>query len=320
MTVLIPEKIHEAGISYLRERGYRVMVDTGADHASLLARIQEADAAIIRGAVIDREILQAGAPRLKVVARHGIGWDNVDVQTADRLGIYVTFTPQASIHAVAEHAVALLLAMAKHLKSADQSVREGRWLEFKQHCIGKELRDCVLGLIGVGRIGREVADIAAGGFGMKVLAFDPFANLSQLPSHITLLPSREAVLQQSDFVSLHLPLTEDTRRTVDSTFFLQMKEGAILINTSRGEIVDQDALLSAVRSGQVGGAALDVMDPEPLPKDHPLGKEPRLLLTPHYATLTETTQIRLAVDAARCVHAVLSGEVPPWSVNHPEVR
>lgn len=318
MKVLIPEGIHQAGVAWLEERGYEVVSRTGADHDSLMREIMDSDAAIIRGAVIDEAILKQGAPRLKVIARHGIGYDNVDIAAAEKLGIYVTFTPQASIRTVAEHTIALIMAKAKHLKESDAYVRAGKWGEFKCCYVGTELGDSILGLIGLGRIGNEVAKIAALGFGMQVVAFDPYARKENLPEYVQLCATREEVLTQADFVSLHFPLTEQTEGSVNQAFFAAMKPSAVLINTSRGEVVDQKALTEALEKGIISGAALDVMVPEPLPANHPLSEVPNLLLTPHYATITATAQQRLAVDSARCVHAVLSGNTPLWPVNHPK--
>lgn len=315
--VLIPLSIHPSGEKYLAERGYEIISKTADDEDSLIELISGADAAIIKGTRITESVLRAGLPRLKIIARHGIGCDNVDVEAAARLGIWVTVTPNASVHAVAEHAAALMLALAKHIVPGDRCTKAGRWLKFRSDYMGTELIGSTLGLIGVGRIGTLVAKIAANGFGMRVVAFDPYVESQTVDPCITLLTSEKEVLGQSDFVSLHLPLLESTREKVNSQFLSDMKTDACLINTSRGEVVCEQHLADALKSGKIRGAALDVFRQEPLGEDNLFRDLDNVILSPHFATITSATQRRLAMHSAVCVDEVLSGKTPSWPVNRP---
>lgn len=317
MRVLIPLPIHASGVNYLKEHGYTVEMGTKTDSESMKRLIKDADAAIIKGTVIDEEILQAGVPRLKVIARHGIGVDNVDVAAAEKLGIWMTITPKASIRSVAEHTIGLMLSIAKHMRQGDMYMREGRWLDFRKNFIGVELGKSVLGLIGVGRIGNEVAKIAIDGFGMRVLAYDPYARPESIYHRVTVAGSLDEVLSKSDFVSLHFPLTKNNYESINRDFFGKMNPNAFLINTARGELIKDEDLVWALENGIIRGAALDVFHNEPIGSDHPFCKLSNVLLSPHFATITETTQEQLAIDSAISVHEVLSGMKPSWPVNEP---
>lgn len=316
MRVLIPIPVRTSAEDYLRERGYEVVSNTPDNKEWLCQHIGEFDAAIIRGTRITREILEAGKPRLKLICRHGIGCDNVDVEAATELGIQVTFTPQASIHAVAEHTMALILALAKELPVGSRMVKEGKWIDFRKNYTGVELMSSTLGLIGVGRIGTLVAQAAANGFNMRVIAYDPYASPEKTNPCITLLDSREAVLSEADFVSIHTPLTPETKNSVNKDFFNCMKQGAFLVNTSRGEVVNENDLIEALKSKKLRGAALDVFCNEPLPKDNPFREFENVICSAHFATITEATLERLARDSAISVDEVLSGRSISWPVNH----
>lgn len=313
--VLIPIPVKPAAEEYLTERGYEVVSDTPTDEAWLKEHIGGFDAAIIRGTPITESILAAGLPRLRLIVRHGIGCDNVDVAAATRLGIQVTFTPAASINAVAEHTMALILALAKEIIPGSRMTKAGQWRDFRRDYEGVELMSATLGLIGVGRIGSNVAK-AAYGFGMKVIAFDPYANPDTTDPCIELVGSREAVLERADFVSVHMPLTPETRGIIDREFFAHMKNGAFFINSARGEIVNEQDLAQALRNGDIRGAALDVYCTEPLPADNLFKDLDNVICSAHFATITGATQDRLALHSAISVDEVLSGGKISWPVNH----
>lgn len=314
--VLIPIPVNAPAEEYLTAHGYEVVSGTPTDAAWLKEHIGEYDAAVIRGTHITADILEAGLPRLKLIARHGIGCDNVDVAAATRLGIQVTFTPAASTNAVAEHTMALILALAKEVIPGDRMTKAGQWKDFRRDYEGVELMSSTLGLIGVGRIGTNVAKAAAYGFGMKVIAYDPYADPRKTDPCIELLDSREAVLEQADFVSVHMPLTEETRGSIGQAFLSRMKNGAFLINTSRGEIVNEPELAAALRRHEIRGAALDVYCTEPLPADNLFRELDNVICSAHFATITGATLDRLALHSAVSVDEVLSGREISWPVNH----
>ena len=314
--VLIPIPVNAPAEEYLTAHGYEVVSGTPTDAAWLKEHIGEYDAAVIRGTHITADILEAGLPRLKLIARHGIGCDNVDVAAATRLGIQVTFTPAASTNAVAEHTMALILALAKEVIPGDRMTKAGQWAAFRRDYEGVELMSSTLGLIGVGRIGTNVAKAAAYGFGMKVIAYDPYADPRKTDPCIELLDSREAVLEQADFVSVHMPLTEETRGSIGQAFLSRMKNGAFLINTSRGEIVNEPELAAALRRHEIRGAALDVYCTEPLPADNLFRELDNVICSAHFATITGATLDRLALHSAVSVDEVLSGMEISWPVNH----
>lgn len=314
--VLIPIPVNAPAEEYLTAHGYEVVSGTPTDAAWLKEHIGEYDAAVIRGTHITADILEAGLPRLKLIARHGIGCDNVDVAAATRLGIQVTFTPAASTNAVAEHTMALILALAKEVIPGDRMTKAGQWAAFRRDYEGVELMSSTLGLIGVGRIGTNVAKAAAYGFGMKVIAYDPYADPRKTDPCIELLDSRESVLEQADFVSVHMPLTEETRGSIGRSFLSRMKKGAFLINTSRGEIVNEPELAAALRRHEIRGAALDVYCTEPLPADNLFSELDNVICSAHFATITGATLDRLALHSAVSVDEVLSGMEISWPVNH----
>ena len=314
--VLIPIPVNAPAEEYLTAHGYEVVSGTPTDAAWLKEHIGEYDAAVIRGTHITADILEAGLPRLKLIARHGIGCDNVDVAAATRLGIQVTFTPAASTNAVAEHTMALILALSKEVIPGDRMTKAGQWAAFRRDYEGVELMSSTLGLIGVGRIGTNVAKAAAYGFGMKVIAYDPYADPRKTDPCIELLDSREAVLEQADFVSVHMPLTEETRGSIGRSFLSRMKKSAFLINTSRGEIVNEPELAAALRRHEIRGAALDVYCTEPLPADNLFRELDNVICSAHFATITGATLDRLALHSAVSVDEVLSGMEISWPVNH----
>jgi D-3-phosphoglycerate dehydrogenase len=259
---------------------------------------------------VDSTALES-ADRLKVIARYGVGVDNVDLETAARKKITVTNTPHANAVSVAELTIGLLLSLARSIPEAAESVREGKWPRLH----GRVLESKVIGLIGFGSVGRAVAQRLQP-WQLTLLAFDPFGDKAVAQSSDVRLVEMEELIREADFVSLHAPLLAGTRRMVDADFLSRMKRGACLINTARGELVDQDALLSALDSGQVGGAALDVYEHEPPPADSPLRRHPRLIATPHCGAHTDGAADGMGRQSLQDCIAVLRGENPL----HPVIR
>ncbi|MEU6644111.1 hydroxyacid dehydrogenase [Saccharomonospora sp. NPDC046836] len=289
--VWIPRPVHDDGLALLRDHadvrlGYGDAATTFDDIAGQVAGI------LLRTARVDGAMMRR-APALTIIARHGVGLDTVDLDTAEQRGIVVTTTPTANTQSVAEHTIALLLAVRRGIGVAVRN--EG---DTRAAIQGRELSGSTLGLIGFGRIASRVAHIARQGFGMRVLAYDPLLPDAGIAAAGAEPAPLDRVLAQSDAVSLHVPLTERTRHLIGLAELLSMPKGGVVINTSRGGTVDEDALLSALRQGHLAGAGLDVTVLEPLPADHPLRTEPSVIITPHVGAQTAEAMRRMATDAA----------------------
>jgi lactate dehydrogenase-like 2-hydroxyacid dehydrogenase len=265
---------------------------------------------------IDGEQMDAAGPQLKVISNHAVGYDNIDIPAATARGIPVGNTPGILTETTADMAFALLMAAARRVVEGADYVRAGRWRTWgPMLMLGHDVHGATLGLVGMGRIGRAMARRAAG-FGMRVLYFDPYAPAAAgEPLGVEATESLADLLAAADFVSLHVPLGEDTRHLIDAGALAQMKSTAVLINTSRGPVVDTDALYEALAGGQIAYAALDVTDPEPLPADHKLLTLPNCVVVPHIASASWATRTRMAVMAAQNLIAGLRGERLPTCVN-----
>lgn len=287
------------------------------DYCSEAERIEaarDADAMLVRTGAITRALVEA-APRLKIVARHGVGYDAVDVAACTEHGVLVTITPDANATAVSEHALALMLAAARKLSQADAALRAGGWE--RELYLGIELAGKTLGLVGLGRVGAKVAHLA-NAFGMTVLAADPYVSAERAAAlGVTLLPLWE-MLPRCDFVSVHAPLTPETRHIIGPNTLRLLKETAILVNTARGGLVDPVAVREALETGRLAAAALDVFEQEPLAADDPLRKLPNAILTPHLGGQTAEALVNMAIAAAEAIVAVFEGRRPDGLVN-PEV-
>jgi D-3-phosphoglycerate dehydrogenase len=311
-TVLVREPIAEAGIRLLRERGFEVDVDGDSDLGEAISRY---DAIVIRSATKLTADLIERANRLKVIGRAGVGIDNVDVDAATRRGIVVANAPESTVVSAAEHTIGLLVALTRNIPQAHAALKQGRW-ERKAYG-GVELADKTLGVLGFGRIGQQVARRASG-LGMRVVAYDPFVAPDRFRElGVERVESTEDVYAASDFLTLHLPLTDDTRRSVGADAFAHMKDGVRLVNAARGELIDEDALLEALRAGKVGGAALDVFSAEPY--SGPLLELDNVVATPHLAASTEEAQDRAGLIIAEQVAAALEGGLVTNAVNIPVI-
>lgn len=313
-TVLLPEPIRSEGQRVLEGR---VRIVEAPDHTpdTLKKCIRDAHGVILRTrARITAEMI-AEAPHLQVIARTGAGVDNIDVKAATERRIYVCHVPDANVVSVAEHVITLLLALSKQLKILDAEVHRGNFAIRYQY-LSRELSGKTLGIIGLGKIGREVAQRARKGLGMKVVTFDPYVTAQEARRFdAQLCDSLEEMLAQSDAVTLHVPLTEKTRKLMGAGEFRSMKPSAWFINTSRGGLVDEAALIEALDSGVIAGAGLDVFESEPLDSNSPLTRFSNVILTPHVAGLTNESSIRMAVAAAEAVLDVLEGRTPAHVFN-----
>jgi D-3-phosphoglycerate dehydrogenase len=309
--VLVTEKLSEAGLELLRER-FQVDVREDLARGDLAAEIAPFDALVIRSATrVTAEVLDA-APRLKVVARAGIGVDNVDVEAATRRGVLVVNAPQSNTISAAEHTMALLLAQARNVPQADRELHAGRW--DKERWQGVELAGKTLGLIGLGRVGTLVASRAQG-FGMRVIAFDPYVSGERAKElGVDVMPTLESLLVQADFVSIHLPGSPDTLGLIGEHQLAMIKPGARLVNTSRGGIVDEEALAKALDDGRLAGAALDVFAVEPATDSPLLGME-QVVVTPHLGASTIEAQDKAGTTVAEMVRLALEGQFVPYAVN-----
>jgi D-3-phosphoglycerate dehydrogenase len=311
LKVLVREPIAEAGVELLRER-FDVDVDSDGE---LAARIGEYDAIIIRsGTQLDADLI-GRATNLKVIGRAGVGIDNVDLEAASKRGIVVANAPESTIVSAAEHTVGLLLALSRSIPQAHSALKGGNWN--RSRFAGHELAGKTLGLVGFGRIGRQVARLARG-FDMRVLAYDPYVGVERFEElGVERVETLAELLGQADFASLHLTLTEDTQGLIGREELAAAKEGMKLVNAARGELVDEDALVDALSSGRLAGAALDVFVEEPY--SGPLLGLDNVVVTPHLAASTEEAQDRAGLIVAEQVAAALEGRVVTNAVNVPAV-
>lgn len=315
MKVLVAEPVAEEGRRLLAESGrVEVLYHPDLSREELLDQVGQVEALVVRSGVrVDRSVIERGR-RLVAIARAGVGVDNIDVEAATKRGIVVLNSPEGNTLAAAEHTVALLAGLARNLPQAHISlVLRGEW--DRKRFMGTQLTGKVLGIIGLGRVGSEVARRARG-LGMEVVAYDPYATEEMVLRAGARRVELEELLQSADFISLHVPLTRSTYHLLDSSAFARMKRGVRIVNTARGGVVDEAALLAALESGQVAGAALDVFEREP-PGDHPLLRHPNVIATPHLGASTQEAQVNVAVDIARELLRVLAGEPSPNAVNAP---
>jgi len=311
--VLVAETLAEDGLALLRAE-HEVDYAPGLPRPELLDRLAEADALIVRSQVrVDAEALAAGR-RLVVVGRAGTGVDNIDLDAATRAGVTVVNAPAANTIAAAEHTLALIYGLARHVPAADASLRAGEWR--RTDFVGRELRGRTLGIVGLGRIGLTVA-ARARAMEMDLLGHDPFVSAELAAQHGIALVSLAELLPRSDVVTVHVPLTHATRGLIGAAELAQVKPGALLINVARGGVVDEEALADALAGGRLGGAAVDVFDTEPPAADNPLRSAPNTVLTPHLGASTTEAQARAATDTVAQVLDVLAGRPARYAVNAP---
>ena len=310
MRVLVSESLSEEGLEKLRLE--TEVDDRQLSREELLAAIGDYDALVVRSATkVDKELLERGT-RLKVVGRAGVGLDNIDVAAATRLGVLVVNAPTSNVLSAAEHTLALLLALARHIPAADASLRTGKWERNK--FTGVELEGKTLGILGLGRIGTLVAERAAG-FGMRLLGYDPYISKQRATQlGVQMAATVEEVCREADFLTVHLPKTPETKAIIGAPEFALMKSTARVINVARGGIIDEADLFAAVQSGRIAGAAVDVYEKEP-PGKLPLFDLPQVVVTPHLGASTEEAQTKAGTSIAEQVLLALRGEFAPYAVN-----
>jgi D-3-phosphoglycerate dehydrogenase len=314
-TVLLPQDIVEEGKKFLREKGYAIKMGSGISVADIVKDVEDCDAILARTAPFPREVIEAGK-KLKVIARHGVGCDNIDVAAATEKGIYITFTPEANANSVAEYSLGMIIALARYFLPGDRAVRAGNW-ELRNKFPAVDLAGKTLGLVGAGRVGSLVAKKAFFGLDMKVLVYDPYIKELKGVPEAKIVSTPEEIFREADFVSLHVPATSETKGMIGKKYFDMMKDGSYLINAARGEIVNEKELCEALAAKRPLAAALDVFDPEPPKQDNPLYALENVFLSPHNAALTKEAMTRMAVGAAMGIDDVLSGREPRWPFNKP---
>ena len=294
--ILVTEKIHPNGIGLLKAAGHEVVeLEMGAGEAALREKMRDADGMLVRIRPITRELMK-DAKKLKIISKHGVGVDNFDLEAAKELGITVTTAPDANGLSVAEHAMALLMSLAKNVVPVTLAYKKIGFAA-KNYREGVELTGKTMGIIGCGKIGRRMAAMAKNGFGMRVIAYDPY--LDEAPEGVELLSERERVFREADFVSLHCYLSDETFHCVGEKEFELMKDTALLINCARGAVVYEEALIRALKDGKIAGAGLDVTEEEPLNPKSPLFAMENVLVTPHYAPATKEAATKVSEIAAQ---------------------
>ena len=306
--ILIIQPLRPEGLEIFDARkdvSYKVVTDSSEEN--LLANVGDADAIAVRTAAITKRVLDA-APRLKVISRHGVGYDNIPLNECTARGIAVTVVGGVNAVSVAEHTWFLILAAARSAVELDAATRRGDF-GIRERVTGVELNGRNLLIIGFGRIGKQVA-ARARAFGMKILVFDPYLQ-GDLPKDVHVFASLERALRNADVVTLHAPLANETRRMLGEHELSLLPKGAIVVNASRGGLIDEAALLAAVKSRHLHGSGLDTFEMEPVPSGSPLLTEPRIVLSPHSAALTETSLVAMSVMTAKNVLAGLDGTLDP---------
>ena len=302
MNVLICDPISPKGIALLRQRSeFKVTVlDKRLSEAELLPLVRDVAAMVVRSETkVTRNVIEA-ALRLRVVGRAGVGVDNVDVESATQRGIVVMNTPGGNTISTAELTFSMLMALARKIPQAHAAMKAGQWnrKEFQ----GVELYNKTLGILGMGRIGSEVARRAIA-FGMRVLAYDPYLSLSRAKALQVELVELDEICARSDFVTVHMPMTDETRGMINAAAFAKLKKGVRVLNCARGGIINEKDLYDAIQSGQVAGAALDVYETEPLPKEFPLRDLPQVIMTPHLGASTEEAQENVGIEVAEAIRS-----------------
>ncbi|NDV06813.1 hydroxyacid dehydrogenase [Rhodococcus sp. IEGM 248] len=321
-TFYVSEQIHPDAVAELDRLG-QVHLGYGDDAVAYTDIAVTVDAVLLRAEIFDADKI-SNSPNLTIIARHGVGTDNVDIDAATAASVWVTTTPGSNSRAVAEHVFALLLSLARKTPAAARGTAAGGWAALKPNLTGFELGGRVLGLLGFGNIAATVAEIARG-FGMRVLVADPYVADTDIEARGCIPVTFDQLITDADIISLHLPLTVDTRHLFDAPTIGRMRPGAILLNTARGGLVDEQALLDALTDGRLGGAGFDVLEGESADPKNPIAHSPRiaeylvahdnLIVTPHIAGQTGESLSNAGSGAVQCIRQALAGDVPDNAVN-----
>jgi D-3-phosphoglycerate dehydrogenase len=314
MKIFVADDVSESGLLPLRAAGFEVEKHTGLKGDDLLAAVRDCDGLVVRSETKVTPTLMAAATRLRVIGRAGVGVDNIDVPAATARGIVVMNAPDGNTITTAEHTIALLVSLARRVPQANDSLREGRWE--RKRFIGVELQGKTLGIVGLGRIGRVVA-ARAHAFGMNIIAYDPFVAPEQARDLEWEIAPLDEVFARADFLTVHTPLTAETRGIINAQAFQKMKRGVRIINCARGGLVDERSLIAAIKEGIVAGAALDVFETEPPPPDHPLLAMDEVIATPHLGASTTEAQEGVALTVAEQMRDYLLTGALRGAVNVP---
>lgn len=315
MKILVSDQLSEEGIKILKEvQEFQVDVKTDLKPEALKEIIKDYDGLIVRSATkVTKDIINA-ADKLKVIGRAGVGLDNVDLEAATQKGIIVMNTPAGNTISTAEHTMSMILSLSRSIPQANSSTKKGEWKRSK--FMGVELYGKSLGIVGFGRIGKEVAKRAFS-FGMKVFVYDPFLSRENAESIGVEVVELKQLFESADFITVHTPLTEETKHMISAKEFAQMKQGVRVINCARGGIIDEIALAEAIKQGKVAAAALDVFEKEPIPVDSELLKLDNVITTPHLGASTEEAQVNVAIEVAEIVRDALLGKGIRNAANYP---
>ena len=313
--ILVSDPLSEEGLKILNEvKEFQVDVKTDLKPETLKELIKDYDCLVVRSTTkVNKDIISAGH-KLKVIGRAGVGLDNVDLEAATQKGIIVMNTPAGNTISTAEHTFSMILALSRNIPQADASTKKGEWKRSK--FMGVELYNKALGIIGFGRIGSEVAKRALS-FGMKVLAYDPFLSREVAQGMGAEIVELKELLERSEYITVHTPLTEETRHMLSSAEFALMKKGVRIINCARGGIIDEQALVNAIKEGRVSGAAIDVFEKEPIAADNGLLNLDNVITTPHLGASTEEAQVNVAIEVAQIVRDALLGKGIRNAANYP---
>ncbi|MBU4345998.1 MAG: phosphoglycerate dehydrogenase [Candidatus Omnitrophica bacterium] len=317
MKILVSDPLSDEGLKILTSvKEFQVDVKLKLTPEALKDTIKDYDALIVRSATkVTRDIIEA-AKKLRLIGRAGVGLDNIDLEAATARGIIVMNTPGGNTISTAEHTLSMILALSRNIPQANASTKQGEWK--RSQFMGVELYNKILGIIGLGRIGREVAKRAFS-FGMKILAYDPFLSKEVAESLGVEIVELKGLLRRSDYITVHTPLTEETKHIISTDEFALMKKGARVINCARGGIIDEEALVSAIKEGKVAGAAIDVFEKEPL-IDSELSRLDNVITTPHLGASTEEAQVNVAIEVAQIVRDALLGKGIRNAANYPCVE
>lgn len=313
--VYCPEMIEKAGYDFLIEKGYDVKVGTSTDKETLIREVADADAAVVRfGSTFDADVLAAGK-KLKIVARHGVGYNNIDHVAAEKLGIYVTNAKASNGNAVAEHALTMMLLLAKKVAKYKNTLTNGKWSDRNEEKT-EEVFGKTIGIIGYGANGSRLG-AKAHGIGMKVICYDPYIDYTKIPDWCDGKQTAEEVYAEADVISLHCPLDDTTYHCITEKELAMMKPTAYLVNCARGGLVDEEALLKALENGTIAAAALDVYEQEPPASDRKLFTLPNFYGSLHQAGMSVAASDACALYAVWSIDDVLNGRKPKYPVNCP---
>lgn len=315
MKILVSDPLSEEGLKILKDvKEFEVEIKTDLKPEGLKEIIKNYDALVVRSATkVTKDVIEV-ARELKVIGRAGVGLDNVDLDAATQKGIIVMNTPGGNTISTAEHTISMILALSRNIPQANASTKKGEWK--RSRFMGVELYGKTLGIAGFGRIGKEVAKRALS-FGMRVLAYDPFLSREVAETIGVEVAELKELLAQSDYITVHTPLTEETKHMISTEEFALMKQGVRLINCARGGIIDEQALINAIKEGRVSGAALDVFEKEPISTDSELLKLENVVTTPHLGASTEEAQVNVAIEVAEIVRDALLGRGIRNAANYP---